>query len=290
MPKTETNTNRETITISTDSTADLTRDLYEKYKIQVVPLGVVIGDHAFKDGIDVTPGDVYNAVEKKNIMPKSQAASELDYTDFFERNKSSDYHLHFSISEKLSASYASACRAAKNFSNVHVFDTKVLSSGTGLLAIIAREMADAGTDGGAIVKKMRELVDKQNASFVIDKLLYLYKGGRVSGLKLLGANLLKIHPQLVCDPTGALVQGKKFKGGFDKVVREYIKFVVDSAPNANKDLVMLTYTDIDGAIVKQAEADLRALGFRRVFKTTAGSVITCHCGRNTIGILFNEGS
>lgn len=276
------------ITISADSTADLTKELYERYGIQIVALGVVIGDKAYKDGIDITPNDVYNAVEKLNIMPKSQAASEYDHAEIFGRNKDSDFHIHFAISEKLSASYGCAVRAAKEFKNVTVIDAKVLSSGTGLLAIKAREMQEAGMTGEEIIKQCHALADKQHTSFVLDKLLYLYKGGRVSGLKLLGANLLKIHPQLVCDESGFLVQGKKFKGDFKKVVREYIKYEVERHPNADKDLTMLTYTDIDPAIVKQAEEDLKALGFKRIFKSTAGSVITCHCGRQTIGILFTD--
>lgn len=279
---------KQVITISTDSTADLTNELYEKYSIQVVPLYVVIDDKACKDGVDVTPNDVYNAVEKQNIMPKSQAASELDFADLFEKNKDSDFHIHFSISDKVSASYRSAVRAAKNFKNVTVIDAKVLSSGTGLLAIKAREMEEAGMTGEEIIKKSVELADKQNTSFILENLKYLHKGGRVSGLKLLGANLLKIHPQLVCDAAGCLVQGKKFKGNFAKNASEYIKYVVGNAPNADKELTMLTYTDIDPAIVKQCEEDLLELGFKRVFKSVAGSVITCHCGRNTIGILFTD--
>jgi len=276
------------LTISVDSTADLTKELYEKYDLQVVPLGVVIGDKLYKDGIDVTPSDVYDAVEKKNIMPKSQAGGEVDYAEIFESNKDSAFHIHFSVSDKLSASHGCAVRAAKDFANVTVIDTKVLSSGTGLLAIKAREMQEAGKTGEEIIEKSLELADKQNTSFILENLKYLHKGGRVSGLKLLGANLLKIHPQLVCDASGALVQGKKFKGNFAKNVIEYIKHVVEGAPNADKDLVMLTYTDIDPAIVKQAEEELRVRGFNRIFKTTAGSVITCHCGRNTIGILFTD--
>lgn len=277
------------ITISTDSTADLSQELYERYKIQVVPLSVVIGDKAYKDnGVDILPKDVYNAVEKQNIMPKSQGASEIDFAEFFEKNKTSNYHIHFSISEKLSASYGCAVRAAKAFKNVHVIDTKVLSSGIGLLAIKAREMEEAGATGDEILNKIRELVNKQSTSFILENLRYLHKGGRVSGLKLLGANLLKIHPQLVCDEKGYLVQGKKFKGNFAKNTIEYIRHVVENAPNADKDLTMLTYTDIDPAIVKQCEEELKTLGFKRIFKTTAGSVITCHCGRNTIGILFTD--
>lgn len=280
---------KQVITISTDSTADLSKELYEQYNIQVVPLSVVVGDKAYKDnGVDITPNDVYDAVEKLNIMPKSQAASELDFSELFEKNKSSDFHIHFSISEKLSAAAGCAVRAAKQFKNVTVIDTKVLSSGTGLLAIKAREMEKAGVSGEEVIKKSLELANKSNTSFILESLRYLYKGGRVSGLKLLGANLLKIHPQLACDAAGYLVQGKRFKGNFAKNVSEYIKHVVDNAPNADKDLIMLTYTDIDPAIIKQCEEDLLRLGFKRIFKTVAGSVITCHCGRNTIGILFTD--
>jgi len=280
---------KQIITISTDSTADLTKELYERYKIQIVPLGVVVGDKAYKDnGVDITPNDVYNAVEKKGIMPKSQAAAELDYTEMFEKNTGSDYHIHFSLSDKLSASNGCAVRAAKDFKNVHVINTKVLSSGTGLLAIKAREMEEAGKSGDEIIKRARELTDKQNTSFILDNLKYLYKGGRVSGLKLLGANLLRINPEMRCDSTGALVQGKKFMGNFARNVSQYIQHAVENAPNADKDLTMLTYTDIDPAIVKQCEAQLKELGFKRVFKTVAGSVITCHCGRNCIGILFTD--
>ena len=274
------------ITISTDSTADLTPELYERYKIQVLPLGVVIKDKLYTDGVDVKPKDVYEAVEKQNIMPKSSAAPDADFAELFAKNADSECHIHFSISTKLSACYNNAIRAASDFPNVHIIDSKVLSSGTGLLAIIAREMDEAGAQPKEIVEKMKEYADKQHTSFVIDSLKYLYKGGRVSGLKLLGANILSIHPQLVMDSDGNLIQGKKFKGNFPKVVKEYTKSIIDGAKDANKDLVMITRTTIDPAIEKQMEEDLKAAGFKRIFHTVAGSVITCHCGRNTIGILY----
>lgn len=274
------------ITISTDSTADLSSELYDRYKIQVVPLGVVIGDKLFSDGVDITPEDIYDAVEKRNIMPKSNAAPEGIYQELFEKNAKSPCHIHLSLSEKVSASHGNAARAAAGFPNVHVINTKVLSSGTGLLAIIAREMDEAGKDPKEILATMRELANKQKTSFVLDNLKYLYKGGRVSGLKLLGANLLRIHPQLVMDESGNLVQGRKFHGNFKNVVKEYTRYIINGHPNADKDLVFVTYTAIDPEIPAQIETDLREAGFKRILHTTAGSVITCHCGRSTIGILF----
>ena len=276
------------LTISTDSTADLSPELYERYKIQVLPLGVVIGDKLCGDGVDVKPEDIYNSVEKNNVMPKSSAAPESHYAELFAKNTGSECHIHFSISTKLSASHGNAVRAAAEFPNVTIIDTKVLSSGTGLLAIIARDMDEAGAEPKEIIAKMQDLADKHQTSFVIDSLRFLYKGGRVSGLKLLGANILKIHPELTIDRDGNLVQGKKFKGNFSKVVKEYTQHILDTYPNADKERVMITYTTIEPAIEKQIDTDLRAAGFKQIFHTVAGSVITCHCGRNTIGILFVE--
>jgi len=274
------------LSVSVDSTADLSRQLCDTYNIQVVPLGVVIGDKIYTDGVDITTDDIYKAVETDNVMPKSNAAPEVLYSEMFQKNSESAVHIHFSLSTRLSSSYDNAVRAAKAFPNVYVIDSKTLSSGTGLLAITAREKDSAGTAPDVIAAEMKTLADKQCTSFVLDNLRYLYKGGRVSGLKLLGANLLKIHPMLTVDKGGNLVQGKKFRGSFAKVVAEYTKHVISSHPDANKDLVFVTYTDIDPLMPEQVERDLRAAGFKRVIRTVAGSVITLHCGRNTIGILF----
>jgi len=275
------------LTISTDSTADLTCEQYDHYKIQVLPLGVFVKDKLHFDGVDITPEDVMTSVEKHNVMPKSNAANEAEYTELFEKNKKSDVHIHISISNKLSASQRAARAAAENFPNVTVIDSKVLSSGTGLLCIIARELEKNGYHPDKIIEKLNEYAGKGQTSFVLDSLRYLHKGGRVSGLKLLGANLLKIHPELRCDEEGNLVQGKKFKGNFKKVTQEYTKHIISSHPNANKDLVMLTYTKMsDPSIVADMERELLAAGFKRVLHSNAGAVITCHCGPNTIGILF----
>jgi len=274
------------LTISVDSTADLTPELYEKYKIQTVSLGVIIGDKLYTDLVDVTPNDIYNAVEKLDIMPRSNATNPEQYRELFTKNKDSECHIHFSLIGNLSASYASAVKGAEGFSNVHVIDRMTVTSGTGLLAIMAREMDEAGVPTAEIVKRSRELVPKINVSFVVDTLKYLHKGGRVSGLKLLGANLLKIHPQILVNKQGYMVPAKKFRGDIAKVFKQYTHHIISSNPNANKDLAIITHSDINPAIIEQMKEDVTSAGFKRIFITNAGSVITCHSGRNTAAVIF----
>ena len=277
------------IFITADSTFDLPQEIMKEYGVtdeQIIRTGIVFGTDMKMDGIDALPEDVYKSVEKDNVMPKSNAANEEEYRELFEKNKDSKFHIHINVGNKLSASHGSAKRAAEGLKNVHVVDSRTLSSGTGILAIYARMFANEGLKGEEVVKKITEMAYKGQTSFVIDSLKYLHKGGRVSGLKLLGANLLRIHPELRVDSEGALVPGKKFKGNFTKVCKEYTRHILNSNPSADKRVVMVTYTQIDSSIPNEMERELKAAGFETVYQTMAGSVITCHCGRSTIGILF----
>jgi DegV family protein with EDD domain len=278
------------LTISTDSTADLTPELYKEYEISIMPIGVVIGDKQYQDGVDVTPEDVYNAVEKLGVSPKTQAPSQADYEDFFKKVMQPGVdHLHISLSSQLSLSNDSANKAAAAMKNVYVVDSKVLSSATGILVIKAREMSRAGMSTKEVVAKCEELVKRLRCTFVIDNLKYMHKGGRCGGFKFMMANVLKIHPMLQMTPEGKLVAGEKFKGNYAGVCKKYVAKVLEDYPNADKSLILVTHTAMEPEIEKQVMDDVKAAGFKRILNTTAGSVITTHCGRNCIGILFLDG-
>jgi DegV family protein with EDD domain len=278
------------LTISVDSTADLNQQMYEQHNIHVVPLGVVIGDVVYRDWFECTPVDVYTAVEKRNLVPKSNAALEVDYYDLFKKcTEDGGDHIHFSISSKLSTSYNNACRAAKEFKNVHVIDSLNLSAGTGVLALIARELGDAGKNTQFILKQVESLIRRIRVSFMLETLKYMHKGGRCSGFKFLAANMLGIHPMLKMEEDGKLIQGKLFRGKYPMVLRNWAQHIIDTYPNADHDApCFVSYSDIDKALVEQVTADMKAAGFKRVINTTVGSVITTHCGRGTIGILLIE--
>ena len=274
------------ITISIDSTADMSAEIIKKHNFKVVHLGITIGDKSFIDK-DVKPKDIYRAVEVENKVPKTNAGLESDYKALFEEaTKDGGEIIHFNIGDKLSATHANTKRAAEGMKGVYVIDSKTLSMGTGIAAIEASKMRDQGMSAEEIAEKALGIVENVNVSFIIKDLKYLHRGGRVSGLKLLGANMLKIRPSLYTNEEGQLVPGKKYKGAFGFAVREYTKDRIVAMQGNTKDTVYVCHTDMDKGIAEQMVADLKAAGFTDIIRLTAGPVITTHCGRNTIGIGF----
>jgi len=278
------------IIISVDSTADLTLEMLTKYDIRKINTGVVIGSEAMTDA-DLTPEDIYKAVEIDGLVPKTNACLETDYRELFEdATKDGGSIIHFNISDRLSASHTNAKRAAEGLNGVYVVDSKMLTFGIGILAIKACEMRDKGMSAKEIYDEIiGSTIKNVDVSFIINDLKYLYKGGRASGLKLLGANILKIRPSLEMDGSGMLVPARKFKGDFAHAVREFTKHKLEQNPNVNKDFVILAHSDIDPKIPAQVIEDLKAAGFKEIWHHNVGVSVTIHCGRNTIGmVMFNN--
>lgn len=273
------------ITISMDNTADLSAELYKKYGFERVCMGVVFGDRVVPC-CDVKPEDIYKAVEVDGILPKTNGGLEVDYTELFEKaTKDGGSIIHFSVSGKLSVSHSNARRAAANFERVYIIDTKTLSTGTAMLAIRAHEMVQEGKDVAEIHEAVTAMVEKLDVSFVLNDLKYIHRGGRASGLKLLGANLLKIRPSLFLDAEGKIVPGKKFKGKFSLAVKEWTQYKMrEYWENIDKRLCFLMHTDIDDEIAMEMHKDLKEFGFKEIIRLPLGTTLTTHIGRNMIGV------
>ena len=274
------------IKIGVDNIADLTEEMYKKYNLEVIYFGVVIGSEVYRD-TEVKPEDIYKAVEEDGLLPKTNAALEIDYRELFERATADGGSIiHFNISDKLSASHQNALRAARGLDRVYVIDTKSASAGTGLLAIKASELVQQGKSVEEILAVISKMIVQLNVGFIIKDLNYLYRGGRASLLKLFGANLLKIRPSLFIDKNGKIVPGKKFKGEYASAVREWTKFRIEESHSANKDVAIVVYTDIDEKIIEETVESLRNTGFKQIMRIQLGTTLTIHVGRNTIGVIF----
>lgn len=275
------------ILIASDSTTDLGADLIARYGVRIVPLGVNLGGKHYTDGVDIGPEKIYAHYEQTGELPKTAAVNIAEYADFFERCTKEGYAVVlFSISAEMSSSYQNACLASADFEDVYVVDTRNLSTGGGLLVVSASEMVKAGKSASEIAQSCRTLASRVDASFVIDDLEFLHKGGRCSSLAALGANLLHLKPCIEVRD-GKMTVGKKYRGKFSAVLKQYIADRIGDASGIDLDRVFITHAGCDEEAVQMCAELVRQLApFREVFITRAGCTISAHCGRNTLGVLF----
>lgn len=275
------------ITISSDSTCDLSQGLVDRYNIHILPMGVTLGDKMYRDGIDITPDQIYAHHEKTGQLPKTSAINIAESADFFaELTKDGSTVIHFTISSSMSATYNNARIAAEDFEDVYVVDAKNLSTGSGLLVLAAAEMAQEGMEAKEIAKKVSELADCVDASFVVDNLEYLAKGGRCSAVAAFGANLLQLKP-CISVKNGAMGVGKKYRGKFEKTLLSYVADRLADAEDICLDRVFVTHAGCDADIVESVVNAVKGtLPFKEVLVTRAGCTVSSHCGANTLGVLF----
>ena len=274
------------IRICADSTCDLSPELIEKYNITITPLQIFLRDKDYTDQKDIFPQTIYDYVAKTGILPKTAAVSVGTYTDVFtELKKDCDEIIHFTISSEMSSCYQNAKLAAEEIGGIYVVDSRTLSSGIGHLAIEAAIMAqDETKTGQEIFDYVTSLVDRLNVSFVINSVNYLYKGGRCSGVAAVGANLLKLKPL----HSGKMDMAGKYRGNMKDVVKKYILDRL-TLPDVKfkRDRIFVTCTCTDYDLPNYAKEIVESLGlFDEVLITIAGSTVTSHCGKDTLGILY----
>ena len=273
--------------ITSDSTTDLSRELRERYNVSVMPLKITLGDKIYTDGVDITPDDIYVHHDKTGELPKTSATNVGDCLEFFKPfTDAGKTVIHFTISSEMSSTYNNACLAAEELGNVYVIDTKNLSTGGGLLVVAAAEMLNSGLSAKETVEKTRALAPCVDASFVIDSLEYLYKGGRCSALAMFGANLLKLKPCIQVKD-GKMDVAKKYRGKFSEVLKQYVKDKISDYSNIELDRVFITHAGCDPELVNEiVELVRKEVPFKEVFMTRAGCTVSSHCGANTLGVLF----
>lgn len=275
------------IIISSDSTCDLSTELKERYNVKIIPLGITLGTEVYRDGIDITPDDIYAHHAKTGELPKTTASNVGECIDYFtELKKEADAIIHFTISSTMSSTYSNTCLAAAEFENVYVIDSANLSTGGGLLVVAAAEMAKNGMEAADIVEQLEKLKPCVDASFVIDSLEYLHKGGRCSALAMLGANLLKLKPCIEVK-NGSMGVGKKYRGVYGRVLSEYVAERLQNVEDIDTSRVFVTHAGCDPQIVDSVLQQVKDTGiFKEVFLTRAGCTVSSHCGANTLGVLF----
>ncbi|MBQ8109343.1 MAG: DegV family protein [Clostridia bacterium] len=275
------------IRITADSTCDLAPDYIARHSIVILPLTVSMGGRDFVDGRDIVPDDIFRHVDAGGDLPKTAAVNTADYRRQFEALLAEcDAIIHFNISADFSSCHEHAVAAAQGLP-VYCVDSRNLSSGIALLVCEAVDMISAGCeDPKAIMDRISALIDKVDASFILDRLDYLHKGGRCSTVAMLGANLLKLKPCIeVVD--GKMIVGRKYRGTYSRCLKQYVDDRLRHLDAVDNKRIFITHTGVSREDFELTKAAVLAhMSFDEVIEVRAGCSITSHCGQGTLGILF----
>lgn len=277
----------EKIKVTCDSTCDLTPELYRSYDIETVPIAVTLGETLYYDGVDVTVQDLYDYADRTGELPKTSAVAPSKYMEVFGKYVEQGYTvIHISLSSEISSCYQNACLAAKEVGSAYPIDSLSLSSGSGHLALLAVELARQGKSAREIVDTLNERKEKLDVSFVLQHLEYLRMGGRCSGIAVLGANLLKLRPEIRMQD-GKMSVGTKYRGSMERSICDYVRGRLEGRDDIDLGRIFVTHSGVPGEVVEQAIALVKELHpFREVIETHAGSTISSHCGPDCLGVLF----
>ncbi len=278
------------IAITTDSTCDLPQRFIDENDITVVPLTVLLGDTVYRDGVDIKPDDVYSFVEKTGKLPKTSAVTPAEYFEVFKQlTDEGKKVVHIGFSSGLSSSFQNACVAASEFDNVFCVDSKTLCTAQGLLVLKACDYRAKGMDAKKIADRVTKLVPKVSATFVLDGLEYLHKGGRCSSVARFGANVLGIKPSIAVDnQTGKLEVSKKYRGKTEIVYKQYIADRMNEIKRIQPDRVVIAESGgVSSQIIAFAKGVIEGKDkFNQVILADAGCTISSHCGPKTFAIFY----
>lgn len=279
------------IHIFADSTCDLSEELIERYQITVIPLCIILDDKSYYDKVELTPEEIFRWADEKKTTPKTAAVS-FEYAEKLLAPclEAGDDVIFFGISEEMSTTCNVMRLVGQDHPNGRLFvvDSRNLSTGIGLQVLRAAELAEQGFSAEEIVSAVEQERGKVRASFVVDTLTYLARGGRCSGATALVATTLKLHPciQVV---EGKMIVGKKYHGSVEKALLRYEKDLEEELLRADPRRVFITHSGTAPEVVATIRKRLEELTyFQEIHETIAGGVISSHCGPGTLGILFYE--
>ena len=281
------------IILSADSTCDLGDELKEKYQVHYYPFHIILEGQDYQDNVDITPEDIFQRYYEKKVLPKTAAINVREYVEYFRPFVEQGYEvIHLNLGSALSSAHQNCMLAARELEGVYPVDSGNLSTGIGHLVLDAGEMIKAGLEAKEIAEKMKERKGRVHSSFILDTLKFMSAGGRCSNVMALGANLLNIKPCIeVNNQDGSMDVGKKYRGSLKKVLPLYVKDKLQEYGEISRDKIFITHSGIDQEYIELVRRTIQEeMEFQNIYVTRASCTISCHCGPNTLGILFETRS
>lgn len=283
------------IILSADSTCDLGDELKARYNVSYYPFHVILEEKDYQDNVDITVREIFAAYYDRKALPRTAAINIGEYVDYFRDwvNEGCDV-IHLNLGGAISSAHKNCVLAAEELAEsgapgrVYPIDSFNLSTAIALQVIDAGDMIAAGLPAGEIAERLKANRGNVHASFILDTLDFMRAGGRCSAVAAVSANLLSLKPCIEVDNTdGSMHVGKKYRGSLKKVLVSYVKDKLAQYPNMKKDHIFITYSSIEPEVEALVRETLEAAGgFKEIHSTKASCTIACHCGPNTLGILF----
>ncbi len=275
------------IILSTESGADLPKDLVEKYHIQVVPMHVIMDGKDYLDG-ELSVEEVFNYHSRTKKIPSTAATNVHEYHDLFTKIRKDfpdSVIIHIGYTSKASASFQSALIAAEDFENLYLIDALNVTGGLAAVVLYAATLLveEPSIDPVHLIEKVESIVPKTKLAFIPGSLDFLRAGGRVSNLAYIGGALLKIKPCIELKE-GKLVSTRKYRGNMsvvgEKLMRDYLnEYDID-----RKQVYLLYSIGLDESIKRRMDEIAKEAGFENVTWMQAGAMISTHAGPGGFGI------
>jgi len=277
------------VTIVTDSTADLSLEMYEKFGIKMVPLTVYFGENSYKDWVDIDPVSFYQKLQNSTELPRTSQPSPDQFLEVFkEELEKGNEIVSIHLSSKLSGTYNSACIAKEMIGSdkIYPIDGRTASIGTGILAIIAKRLADEGKSS----KEIAEIIEKKKKTirhlFAVETLEYLKKGGRISPAKATVGNILNIKP--ILHIVDGIVEPFDKVRGMKRAVPRIIDEIKQKGLDLTRQLCGFSYAGSLDDAKEYVELIKKELSPGELIVTQIGSVIGTYVGPGTVAFIFFE--
>ena len=273
--------------ITTESGSDLSKEIIERYNIQIIPMHVTMGDQTYPDG-SFEVQKVFEFYEETGTLPKTSGSTIQDNSEVFKKvfAKYPDaYIIHIAYSSVTTVSFNAANIAAQDFENVYIVDSKHVSIGAATIVKATAQFIEDNPNKSPeeIIAFVEDIRERTHMVFLPKTLIYLRAGGRVSNLALYGANILKICPTIILE-NGYLVSGRKYRGSFDRSLKNIINDFLKSY-NIDPETVLIVGAPSVNDNYKEVIYNLlRENGVQKARWMRAGAVISSHGGPGAIGI------
>lgn len=272
----------------TDSTADLSPEYLIKEDVQSIPLFIRFEEEVYKDGVDLTPDELFIKVEEKKELARSTGLRSGDFHNAFNKYIKRGYDIvYIGIGSNLSSTIQSALIAKQELTTkqVYIIDSKTISSGLGLLVMRAVNLRNEGKSGAEIKQIIDDLVPRLHFYYMMSDLDLLGKTSRIKPLNLKIAKLLQTKPvvHMINDRVEVY---KRYIGHLDRTIYKFVRLIEKMTKGHQIEDLFITHSCSEDIADLSYELFQKRLKPKKFIMNKLGCVLGAQVGKNTIGVSY----